>query len=336
MVINPKQIGPLTLKDLIGIFKKFSDERITKLDRLENESKKIARNVNKNLDKMLSEGYRELKNRLIKEVFEEGINLNGLKKSEVPYLSNEFTRIFKTLVTLSEKNNSLSPIEISKSHYIEGTSDFYACYLPSCDYNFRYGIYFNVKNCLKTIIQNNLNPEIFIATIAIHELFHAFIEIIIEDDVCRHNHVNDNPPYCRLEEASANYMAYKWIEMIEFNKKIDNNIFDVPPFCRINTILNSSISTNQFVSDIKKIKNILFNTKMKGYGEYNKIDKYSPLFVPYLIKQRKCDPQTDYGPPTNSRLYYKQFLFDKNLFLWINMCENINNGIIPFYFDIYN
>jgi len=336
MVINQKQIGPLTLKDLIGIFKKFSDEKITKLDCLENESKKIAENVNKNLEKRLSEGYRELKTRVIKEVFEEGINLNGLKKNDVPYLSNEFTGIFKELVTLSKKNNSLSPIEISKSHYVDNTPDFYALYLPSCYYNFRYGIYFNVKNCLQTIIQNNLNPEIFIATIAVHELFHAFVEMIIEEDECKHNHQKGNPPYCRLEEASANYMAYKWLEMLPFNKKINSNIFNIPPYCGINTILNLSISTNQCVRDIGKIKKIIFNTKIKGYGEYNKIDKYAPMFVPYLIKQRKCDPGNNYGPPTQGGLFYKQFSFDKNLLVWVNMCANINNGIIPFYFDIYN
>jgi len=65
-------------------------------------------------------------------------------------------------------------------------------------------------------------------------------------------------------------MAYKWLEMLGHKKQKNNYSFDFPPYCGMNTILNHAISTKQLGSDIIKIKNVLFNTDMKGYDDYDK------------------------------------------------------------------
>jgi len=78
-----------------------------------------------------------------------------------------------------------------------------------------------------------------------------------------------------------------------------------------------------FLRDFNRISGLLDSGKLpekwqlyyRNGGNFN--PEYAPKFVPYLIKQRKCDPVNDYGSPAQGGLFYKQFSFDKNLLIWI-------------------
>jgi len=90
----------------------------------------------------------------------------------------------------------------------DDSTDYLACYLPQngtdSSITHRYGIYFFADRYITLIKKYYLNISLFIKTIAVHELFHAHMNLMLDYKGKYHSHKRETPSYCRLEEA------WKW------------------------------------------------------------------------------------------------------------------------------
>jgi hypothetical protein len=92
----------------------------------------------------------------------------------------------------------------------ERTPDFFALFLPACERPRQTGIYFIGRTCLDTLLgMPDLDLELFLDIIRVHELFHAFVEVQLGSEK-EHTHLQAHGgSYCPFEEACANAAAYR-------------------------------------------------------------------------------------------------------------------------------
>ncbi len=220
--------------------------------------------------------------------------------------TSHFASIFYRL-----KDNSYDQSEFCKND-LDGTIDAYACYVSQYGDNSLahiYGIHFFARRCTKTINNYKLNTELFIRTIAVHELFHAHMDLMLGEKGKNHFHKGENPSYCRLEEAAADFVARKWLH-----------------------------SQSAAEEDIKAVSEVLFQTVenggKKGYGEYHLMDDEVHEFLPGMIgdnsahimppKYKIEKIKMDWGVNINRQ---------KAKMIWDSLLAEIDEEVIPYYFN---
>ncbi len=316
--VKPLQIGPLTLKELIEVFDEVvaSEELSNVISSTNRESKEdlmypIAKRVDDSLKKRFENSYTALQRDTIKNIFDNNVDFKMLRKPETfvdSQVLDQFARIYK--------HGLEKYMKIEFPDYLESTSDYLAAYLPGCRYKNDYGIYFNVRTCMQVIKSKNPDLKLFITAVAVHEMFHAFTERMLEEEKCNHSHREESPSYCILEEAAA-------------DKEID--------------IWLNKVKGSYLQDEIDKVRNILLRSSLPGYGEYDKIDENGHRFVPYLIKNKKCLGRNDvndiYTTPSFNSAFEQENLYDKADSLWNSLLDKVIEKDlpgVPFYFDLFN
>ena len=309
--VPPLQPGPLRLSELLTLF----NESLSGSKNLEESRKKafmLAEAKAAELGRIGKGEDPSRKHQMIREIFE------GPDPREIR--SDEVAGLFRTILNRLKSENAGREEIARRGQGAERTADHLAYYLKRCALEsrrkHRWGIYFNVFRVLELIHTKALQPEALIRSVAIHELFHAFMEVVLGDRSCSHYHRESNRDFCRLEEAAADRMAYEWLVGRDLPK----------------SVLNSIIEAVYPVYDPEK------GTGLPGYGEYHVIDGDAPLYVPKMVLNNLTG---DHDPAEyrHFRLLNElstEFTAEKMQYgaIWKGMLYEIENETVPFYFDL--
>jgi hypothetical protein len=251
----------------------------------------------------------EARHGLIKEVFEADIK---------PTAMNPYVRIYQEIRRHPDK----PPPSLTGRYGKESTPDFFACYIPECEAAYYYGIYFNGSRFVKAVASRGLPVDLLVRAVAVHELFHAFVEMVLGDDVCAHSHSGEKVNYCRLEEAAANHAAQNWL----LSQKV----------------LRSN--------DVTSIDEFLFfwaerqSPPVPGYGEFSLVDETAPELVPRLVAAGQCDPAAYRQSSVLGRADSSRHSQDDQPFLvtrqrdslvWQAIVDNLDSENVPCYVDLH-
>jgi len=192
----------------------------------------------------------------------------------------------------------------------DGSPDSLACYLPWHGRDCRNGIYFIRRTLIETTKRNrNISLPQFFRSIAVHELFHYHTERLVGDDTAYSGHACS--PYCRIEEAGANFVAHRYAE--------------ADP---------SSLAT---------FEPILFRKRedggLRGYGEYHHLDERIVSSIGHL-KRGSIGTSCIEPAGFNSRM--AEFLTNPGTLdangeaSWAAILDAADSGGIAFYYDMFN
>jgi len=107
----------------------------------------------------------------------------------------------------SWKKNQAKPLDFPAPR-LDGTADYFALYAPVAHYGYNYGIYFRATSILDFLADHPAVPaRDFVLCVAVHELFHAFVEEALGAQELYHGMGRSG--YCRLEEAAATLASFR-------------------------------------------------------------------------------------------------------------------------------
>ncbi len=312
--VSPRQPGPLSLSEVVSLFKQSTagssalEESLEKARALSAEKAEQMSSPEPGKDP-------SRKHQMIREIFE-GPDPRKLRAAE------STGQIGTILNRLKSEPAGREPIVFDKTGP-EETADYFACYLLRCSLDnerkHRSGIYFNAVRIIELIHRQGLDRESIeplIRSIAVHELFHTFMETVLGNDACSHMHADKAGYFCRLEEAAANRMAYEWLMEQEL------------PDETLQPILDTVFRANDSAA----------GPGIPGYGEYHLIDGDAPLYVPRIIRNNLTG-EHDPGEYRVFRLTNElnmEFAAEKMQYgaIWRGMTAGIEQEAAAFWFDV--
>ena len=302
-LIHPKQVGPLTLPEVVDFF---VETQAQNMDLSEMEEK--LNRLSEELEERLGKGNRLSQRQMIKHIFE------GPKDSTP---NNPFELIYRQWLEESGEDGK-DRLPIKFRYGPEMTPDYLAMYLSKSHFKSKHGIYFHVKNITSFLKRHSLNPGLSVQAIGVHELVHFFVEsTMAPDKYKKHNHVTETPTWCRMEEASADRTAREWLLNSGGGKKSIKDIDDIDKHL-FHPLYNGTVG-------------------LPGYGEWNLLDNNVLSILTLLLENNHHLPK-DYS--IKSIQFYDSwdflFLRQKAESLWNSIIENMDDKQIPFFLDIVN
>lgn len=201
----------------------------------------------------------------------------------------------------------------------ERSIDYLAYYLPESylptDYKQGFGIYFNVPRILDYSRRIGAPVEPVVEVIAVHELFHAFVETTLGSDYGRKR--STDKWASDLEEAAANYYAHEHLHKLGSGGRIDQQV-------------------------VEKIRRTLFMLAgdpehgLDGYGEYPYLDSSACAAVPTMIApvagQRPVRPR-NYTAESTLVLRSATLAASMRDQQWSLVLQGIEHPTIPMYLE---
>lgn len=269
MVINPLQIGPCTLDEVCKLFSQLTHT----VTQTEGYTLPLSRDQ---AVEILHAGTQALAKRrratnvaskrqaLIRSIFEGTVAL--------PSAGHTFGWI-ATRYAEREPEGKKLPYKARKK--IEhGIIEAIALYLPRYYHGDRYGIYLNGSRLLSICLHlGEQHRDSLVVSVSLHELFHAYIEEIMNPEeyhkhhVLHQDHKDHKDKYCQWEEAAANKVAVDWC---------------TSPGCPL----------GNFPDEKDKFMQRLFRTRSQGgfpgYGDWPMIPQDYPVVIPGFLMQGRC------------------------------------------------
>ena len=149
----------------------------------------------------------------------------------------------------------------------------------------------------------------FLKAIAVHEMFHHYVERFINDAKAYLGHPCS--PWCDLEEAGANYVAFA--------------------------------SASKDPASLATFKDIIFKQKgpsggLHGYGEYHLLDDRIVDALAVLKRGTKggCVAPADFGSALLDPAIHAACFGGSGRAFFEAILASANDGSIPFYYDMVN
>jgi hypothetical protein len=149
-----------------------------------------------------------------------------------------------------------------------------------------------------------LLPDLTIATVAVHEWFHAFVDTALSQR-------NEAPAtgFRALEEAAADRLALDWLRSQDALPADDRSALEKALFeaCKA--------------------------AKMPGYGEYDKVDARVAGTVPELVKEPATLPE-DYYVQAAAQPWLGTPRVFQNQILWNGLLAGLEGETVPCYVEL--
>lgn len=253
------------------------------------------------------------------------VRLNPLRKIEGDDLPEPYGNA-------NWKRHQQKPIEIGRKGR-EGTADYFAFYAPAAFYGNNFGIYFNVPSILRFLLgQPGVSPLQLLRPVAVHELFHAFVESRLGMNECYHDHGED---ICPLEEAAATYAS------LEGRKPSQNDSLYKALYQQFGG--SSADHGVPGYGEYWKLKGQILNKVCDVLlaGCFSKLDLNRDPSEALSAGVHTLPFANDPKPPICSTVSASYRLprgisTSSTKGLWRYYCDNVNGDLVPMYFDFHN
>jgi hypothetical protein len=190
--------------------------------------------------------------------------------------------------------------------------DALADYLPRAnlgqDEGHGYGIRFCAGNVTACAAATGSDPAALVRVVAVHEWFHAFIEIMLRDAYAAHAAYHGRGGFCALEEAAANAVARAYLKEVipaDIRAPIESALFDVPE-----------------------------RLGVPGYGEWRYLGSDAPSFVPVLLRAGNHVDPPAYGLARTKGLFLLDgFEQSTASGLWKSLLAGLETQTVPCWID---